>query len=118
MRTFGRTYNELNVPTWVEVQTNSSGFNDMVYVTALIQVLKLNLGESPFYANYGIPAKNSIVQQVAPDFYAAAVQKQFNQFFANLIIVANPTPGNPTTPTYSVNITTHQGFKITASIAT
>ena len=55
MRTYGRVYAEDGSYTWVEVSTDANGFDDMVMLTTLAQVLKLNLGESPFYANFGIP---------------------------------------------------------------
>lgn len=121
MRTYGRiALNPLypKVLTWVEVDTTADGFNDYVYVTTLIQVLKLNLGESPFYANYGIPAKPTVVSQVAPDFYAARTQQQFAGFFANLTIARVPAPvGYPAdTPTYNVAVTTHQGLKLSATV--
>jgi hypothetical protein len=51
MRVYGRVTDELGQKTWVQIQTDSDGNNEHVYVTALVQVLKLNLGESPFYAN-------------------------------------------------------------------
>ena len=89
---------------WVEVQTDDSGFNDYVYITALIQCFRLNLGESPFWANFGIPAKTSIIQQTQPDFYIAYIQSYFAQFFASLIITKLPQPLNDPTPRYNVNI--------------
>ena len=98
--------------TWTEVVTDANGANDYVWVTTLIQCLKLNLGESPFYANYGIPAKPSVVQQVFPDFYVARTQQQFVPHFANLVVSKQPS----TTPTYNINVTTNQGVKIAASI--
>jgi len=112
MRTYGRITNPNGTKTWVEVTTDADGFNDMVYVTTLCQCLLLNLGESPFYANYGIPAKQSIVQQIAPDYYVAQTQRQFAQYFANLAIAKKSS--NP--PTYQINVTTHQGVKINASV--
>jgi hypothetical protein len=78
----------------------------------LIQVLKLNLGESPFYANYGIPAYKSIVQQIFPDFYVAQTQQQFAPYFASLTIVKENSP----TPTYNISVITHNGAKILASV--
>ena len=78
MRTFGRVY-ALNkdgsrqkpqppgYPYWQQVSTDANGYNDAVQLTTLCQVLQLNLGESPFYANFGIPAVPTIVQQVQPD---------------------------------------------------
>lgn len=100
---------------WVEVDTDENGYNDAVMVTTLIQCLKLNLGESPFFANYGIPAKTSVMQQVAPDFYVVRTQRQFSQYFASLIIAKADAPE----PTYQISVTTQQGSKIpTFGVAT
>lgn len=119
MRTYGRVYdaNGQN-PKWVVIQTDANGFNDAVYLTTLIQVFKLNLGESPFYSQYGIPAQQTLVQQVAPDFYVMRTQSQFAQYFANLSCARNPTSGNPANPTYTVNVTTHVGAKLNLMVAT
>ncbi len=112
MRTYGRII-ENGVKRWVVVETDAAGFNDAVWATTLIQCLKLNLNESPFYANHGIAAKESIVQQVFPDFDVARTQQQFARYFASLIV----SKERSTTPTYKINITTNQGFKIVGSIA-
>ncbi len=92
---------------WIEVATDAQGFDDYVWITTLIQCLKLNLGESPFYANYGIPAKPSVVQQVHPDYYVARTQQQFAPRFASLIVSKLPL----LTPTYKISVTTNQGIK-------
>jgi hypothetical protein len=113
MRTFGRVYNELSVATWVVVETDANGFNDDVYLTTLIQVLKLNLGESPFWGNWGIPAYQTIMTQVFPDFYAAQVQAQFAPFFAKCLIQRLKAAPSPT---YDVSVTTHYGAVISAEI--
>jgi hypothetical protein len=97
---------------WVEVQTDANGFDDWVWFTTLCQVLKLNLGESPFYAQYGLPAKQSIVQQVFPDFYVARTQQQFAQYFASVSITKQPSA----TPTYTVNVTTNRGVAMSATV--
>ena len=113
MRTYGRIYDANGKPTWVVVQTDANGNNDMVWLTTLIQVLKLNLNESPFYAQYGIPAQQSVMQQVSPDYYVALTQQAFAPYFASLII----TKQNSTvTPTYQVTVKTHQGVTINASV--
>ncbi len=112
MRVYGRTTDELGNKSWVVIQTDSAGNNEYVYVTALVQVLKLNLGESPFYANYGIPARPAILQQVAPDYYVNRTQQQFAQFFASLIIAK--VADFP--PTYRVDILTNQGIKLTFQV--
>ena len=85
----------------------------MVFVTTLAQVLKLNLNESPFYANYGIPAKQSVLQQIFPDYYVYMTQQQFSSYFASLVITRNPAL---TTPTYTVNVLTNYGTSLTVNI--
>jgi uncharacterized protein YfaA (DUF2138 family) len=112
MRTYGRTYDVYGNPTWQVVTTDANGYNDAVYITTLAQCLKLNLGESPFYANYGLPAKESVLQQVAPDFQIALTQQQFAPFFAALTIAK--TASLP--PTYRINAVTQQGSIISAEI--
>ncbi len=116
MRTFGKDANG----TWVEVATDSAGHDDMVWVTSLIQAIKLSPNESPFYANVGIPAQQSIVTQLFPDFYVAQLQSQYAQYFASLSIsrVPNAPTDNPATPSYQVNIVTNRGAIINQTIAT
>lgn len=123
MRTYGRA--EVTDPVtgfksmrWVEVSTTPSGLNDYIYLTTLIQVLKLQLGESPFYANFGIPVKASLVQQIAPDFYLMRTQQQFSSQFANLAISRVPALAGYArdTPTYNVAVTTNNGVKLSETI--
>lgn len=122
MRTYGRVWPRDPVTgeivpgstgKWVEVSTDENGFDDMVWATTLIQCLLLNQGESPFYANYGIPAEQSVLQQLFPDFYVVQTQTQFAPYFASLIVAKQPGP----TPTYRITLTTNQGFTITEQIA-
>lgn len=113
MRTYGRIYDSNSNSTgWQVVETDQNGFNDYVWLTTLIQCLLLNLGESPFYAQYGIPAQPTVIQQVQPDFYVARTQQQFAQYFANLVVAKQGN--NP--PTYRISVTTHQGAKIAVTI--
>jgi len=114
MRTYGRKYAEDGTYTWVAVQTDANGNDDAVWLTTLLQVLQLNLGESPFYASYGIAAEQSVIQQLWPDFDVARTQQQFAGYFAALVI--SRVPG-ATTPTYTVNVTTNTGVKLTATVA-
>ena len=115
MRTWGRIYDQFGQnPQWVEVVTDANGFNDYVYATTLIQNLLLNLGESPFYGQNGIPAQRSVIQQIFPDFYVNQIQQQFAQFFASLNITK--VQGTPT-PTYNVAIVTNQGATINTQVA-
>lgn len=113
MRVWGRPRNrDGTMGSWQAVETDADGNNDMVYVTALCQVLLLNLGESPFYGNFGIPAIQSVMQQVWPDFYVVYTQQQYSQFFASLIV----SKENTFDPTYMINIITHQGVKLNVNL--
>jgi hypothetical protein len=124
MRTYGRVYpfgtNAGNPPQpykWVVIETEANGSNDYVRLTTLIQCLKLQTNESPFYANYGIPAQRSIIQQIAPDFDVMKTQAQFAQYFASLIIVRRPG-GAGTPPTYTVNALLNNGTKVVTEVGT
>ena len=107
MRAWGRVNG-----VWTEVSTDAKGYNDYVYITALIQCLKLNIGESPFWADWGIPAKQSVMQQVQPDYYVAITQQRYAQYFANLQI----TKLASYPPTYSIRIITNQGVVVQMNI--
>jgi hypothetical protein len=97
------------------VTTDANGFSDSVYLTSLAQVLKLNLGESPFFSNYGIPAHPSVVTQIFPDFFMARTQQQFAPYFASLIVAkqddAVDEDGRPA-PAYLISVLTNYGARI------
>jgi hypothetical protein len=125
LRTYGRIVPNIlypDVKQWVEVTTDSNGYNDMVWLTTLIQVCKLNLGESPFFANYGIPAHPSIVAQLAPDLYVNKIQQQFSQYFLSLIISKLPDQPDPDigapSPTYNISVITTYGALLTQVVPT
>jgi hypothetical protein len=109
MRVYGRNS---TTGVWEVVTTDQNGFNDYVYITAMIQCIKLNINESPFWADWGIPAQQSVVQQVFPDFYVALIQQRYAPFFASLQI----TKLQSVTPTYNVSVVTNQGVQIAVSI--
>lgn len=124
MRTYGRTQDVITgQKKWWVVVTDTAGFNDSVYLTDLAQVLKLNLGESPFFANYGIPAHESVMTQVFPTFFMLRTQQQFADFFASLILTPAPVDqgsadsfaagqdGAPA-PRYYINVLTNYGSRI------
>lgn len=112
MRTYGRVTRSDGTKAWVQVDTDAKGFNDQVYLTTLLQCLKLNLGESPFYAQYGIPAHFSVVRQVFPDFYVNLMQGLFSPYFASLRIQKLDNDS----PTYNVSVITNVGAKIEVEI--
>ncbi|OZA75780.1 MAG: hypothetical protein B7X71_10585 [Polynucleobacter sp. 39-46-10] len=113
MRIYGRTYDLLGNATWHEITTDADGMHDSVYLTALAQDLQLNLGESPFFAANGIPAQQSVVTQVFPDYYAMLAQSQYSGYFASLVI--NRVPQS-TPPVYNVRAVTNKGAILGADI--
>lgn len=115
MRTWGRSPTNSG-PNWVEVTTDAAGFNDAVYLTTLCQVLLLNLGESPFYGNYGIPAQQSVLTQIYPDYYVAMTQRQFAQYFASLSISKGAIRPNSVELIYNVAVTTQQGYSLARNV--
>jgi len=112
MRTYGRITNNDGSLSWVEVQTAANGDNSQIYLTTLIQCLKLVLGESPFYANYGIPAIQSVLTQIFPDFYVTQTQSQFAPYFASLLVYKQASA----TPTYNIACTTLLGAQIALKV--
>jgi hypothetical protein len=122
VRTYGRIVpNPLypDVKQWVVITTDANGFNDMVMLTTLIQVVKLNLGESPFFSNYGIPAHPSVVSQIAPDLFLSRIQQQFAIYFLSITLTKQPNAldedGRPA-PSYLISVITQYGAKLTAVV--
>jgi hypothetical protein len=124
MRVYGRVPVDLRNPKgpskWVVVETTLQGFNDDVYIVALAQGLKLNTNESPFWGNYGLPAHQSIMQQIMPDYYVLQLQQLYQQFFSSLIVskitppltpqLGNLQQENVPAPVYRFNVITNFGF--------
>jgi hypothetical protein len=108
MRTWGRITNPDGSKTWVEVSSDPvTGDSSWVWITTLCQTLLLNLGESPLYAQLGLPAKQSVVQQVQPDFYVNRTQAYYAQYFASLVVAK--VASDP--PTYNIACTLFSGAK-------
>jgi hypothetical protein len=129
MRTYGRTQDvRSGKKTWWVVTTDANGFNDSVWLTDLAQVCKLNLGESPFFANYGIPAHESVMTQIFPNFFLARTQQQFASHFASLVLTTLPVlqgtadsyasgQGGAPAPRYYFNVLTNYGSRIGVRVA-
>lgn len=115
MRAWGRVANADGSKTWVQVTTDANGLNDAFYFTALAQCLKLNLAESPMYANSGIPQYQTIMTQTFPDFYVMRIQQQYAQYFASLTIARIPGEASPS---YTVRAVTHSGAIFSQNIPT
>lgn len=112
MRTYGRVRQPDGSLVWVEVSTSPDGDNSSVWLTTLCQCLLMVRGESPFYANYGIPAIKSVVQQLFPDFYVSLTQQQFSPYFASLLIARTSNQR----PDYRVNIMLLSGKTLTVTL--
>ena len=111
MRTYSRTQNPDKSWSWNLVTTDANGYQDQIYAVTLIQCLKLNLNESPFFGNLGIPGAQAVASQVPPDNYIANIQAYFAPYFASLIITKIPGPGNPQ---YRANVVFQNGAILTA----
>ena len=100
---------------WFTIETDANGSNDLVYATALAQVLLLNLNESPFYAASGLPQQQSVMQQTAPDYYVTLTQQQYSQYFASLSVTKTARTAENPTPAYQITALTNQGTIINVS---
>lgn len=113
MRTWGRISDAAGNLSWAEVTTDVNGNNDLVYITTLAQVIRLQPNESPLHADYGIPSLASVQQIVPPDIYMARTQQQFAPYFASLIISRGASvpgrKGHSPSPSYTVSVITHTG---------
>lgn len=72
----------------------------------------MSVGESPYFGDWGLPAQQSVIQQVFPDYYVSLMQQRFSPYFASLLVAKSAS----STPTYGVTIVTHQGVKLNASV--
>jgi hypothetical protein len=115
MRNYWRVQNSAGELVWATASTDANGLNDLVFFTNLLQVLSLEQGESPLFANVGIAAQQSILQQVWPDFSVAQTQQLFSPYFASLTIskVQNPVPDEPT---YDIFVIAHSGANLNVNL--
>lgn len=118
MRVYGRVYNADGTYTWQTITTDQNGNNDAVYLTALLQCLKMGLGESPMYSTYGIPARQAVATQVPPDYYTNLVVSKFQPYFAMLSVTAiDATDGNGVKiPAYLISAVSHSGAVISMKV--
>lgn len=116
MRVWGRPKNpDGSYGPWMAVVTDINGDSSNCYLTALCQAIKLNLNESPFFANTGIPQVQTIATQVFPDLYLSQIQRQYAQYFASLTIV-RAQGSNP--PQYNISAVCNSGAILNTTVAT
>jgi hypothetical protein len=113
MRTYGR---DPDTGKWAVVETDANGDDTNVWITTLAQALKLIPGESPFFADYGIPAEDSIISQIYPDFYVARMQVQFAQYFSSLAI-SRGISADGITPLYKIDAVAKNGAILSRTAA-
>ena len=106
MRTWGRN----KAGKWVKLTDESQ-----VWIATLVQTLRLGQGESPFYGNYGLPAQQSVITQIAPDAAVARTQAQFSPYFASLAVSTDTTARQPT---YTIQAILKNGQLLNTSVAT
>lgn len=106
MRTWGRSKDG----AWHEVTDTS-----LVWLTTLIQTLKLEQGESPMFGNYGLPAQQAVISQIIPDAAVARTQAQFSPYFASLAVSADTTAQQPT---YNIQAVLPDGSPINSTVYT
>lgn len=114
MRTWGRITGADGRRQWVAVETAESGDETQVWLTTLVQTLKLNLGESPLFTQYGIPAQQAVMTQIYPDYYVNMVQQQFAQHFASLTVQRVTNTGDPV---YQIDVVSLHGATYQERIA-
>jgi hypothetical protein len=122
MRVYGRVRDPLTGrKTWVTVITDPRGFNDNVYLTALVQCIKLNWGESPFYSNWGIPAHQSVMSQQPPDYAMTLMQQRYSPHFMSLILSKQADvldERGALTPAYLISLIYNWGAKLSTVVTT
>lgn len=108
-RVWARIHNDDGTRTWQAIETTSAGSNDNLNFIWLQNVLLLNINESPFYSDWGVPVHQTMVSQILPDYYMSLIQRRFSEYFASVII----NRISATTPTYSISVTSATGFTAT-----
>ncbi len=105
-----RTYGKTNTGQWVQV--NEIGY---IWLATLAQTLRLSQNESPFYGNYGLPAHDSVMSQIAPDAAVNRTQSQYAPYFATLTVVKQLNAANPT---YNISAIFQNGTVVQSQVAT
>ena len=104
-----RTYGKNADGQWVEITETS-----YVWLATLAQTLRLSQGESPYYANYGIPSHDSVMSQVAPNAAVNRTQQQYAPYFASLTVLKDNLA---TQPTYRISAVFQNGTVMQTSVA-
>lgn len=91
MRVWTRQHQSDGTRRWVAASSNQAT------IAWLQNALLLQLGESPFWADWGLPVTRTLVSQIWPDYYVNMTQQRFADYFASLLITheTDPPDDNP-----------------------
>lgn len=95
MRVWTRQHQPDGTRRWIAVDGNQA------QIAWLQNALLLQLGESPFWADWGIPVTRTLVSQIWPDYYVNMTQQRFVDSFSSLQITRDPAD-NDDNPTYRI----------------
>ncbi len=112
MRIYGRQQNLDGSKTWITLDTASGSALDEIYVLWLIQTLKLNTLESPYFPGSGVPIWQAMQNTFYPDSSLAAIQASFSQYFSYLSITRLTNPD----PYYNIIVVTKNGVSGTIKV--
>lgn len=113
MRIHGRKINPDGTKTWVTYDTAAGDPIDAIYVVWLIQALKMNTLESPFWPGWGVDIWQSLQNTFYPDSSIANMQAEFSQYFSFLSITRQSDPD----PHYAVSVITKAGVPLNYRVA-
>lgn len=112
MRIHGRRINPDGTKTWVTLDTTKGDSEDQVLVLWLIQTLKLNTLESPFWPSSGVPTWQTMQNTFYPNNSLAKIQSEFSKYFTYISISRVTKPD----PYYNVTVITKNGVKSTVQV--
>ena len=112
-RVWGRKTQSDGTRQWQAFETDANGYDDAPNFIWLQNVLLLNLNESPFYADWGIPVQPTLATSVFPDYYTSLTQQRFSAYFPSCVI----TRVSSDQIAYSVNITTRTGYQVSQKLS-
>lgn len=95
MRVWTRQHQPDGTQQWKSVD------NKQASIAWLQNALLLQLGESHFWADWGLPVTQNIVTQIWPDYYVNLTQNRFSDYFASLRITHDST-STEDNPVYQV----------------
>lgn len=104
MKIWTRKWQEDGTRKWIEVTGNQA------IIAWLQNVLLLQLGEEPFYADWGIPVTQTLANRYWPDYYLNLIQQRFADQVSFIKITPERSDNDPgTEPLYSISIIFNDG---------